>query len=97
MSHTKTPWKREIGNDCHVISGPDRRPVCTVHDPNDGTFIVQAVNSHEALKEALEFVLSKFDTHSDADAGCLAANDEDHAIWAKLTAALALVAAKGKP
>jgi len=53
--HTKTPWKREIGNECHIISGPDRRPIGTIHNPDDGTHIVTCVNGFDELVRALEY------------------------------------------
>ena len=61
MSHTPTPWKRGQEGNLRIYGpdgqGEDSGLVLTVHRARDMGFVLCAVNSHQAMKEALESCL----------------------------------------
>jgi hypothetical protein len=62
MEHTPTPWKATENilriYTIHTRDVPSRdNQVACVNQPSDAAFIVQAVNSHEALVSALQLAL----------------------------------------
>lgn len=44
---------------------------------------------HARLREAIEFAMTDYTSHSDDDIACLEVSDRDHQVWAKFKAALA--------
>jgi len=82
MEHVETPWTTSIaGNGFQsLIYGENDQTGETIAvvytDQVDAEFIVKAVNSHDELVEALQFVLDKFNEFEDKY--CLLAGKETY-------------------
>lgn len=51
--------------------------------------ILELELDHARLREAIEFAMTDYTSHSDDDIACLEVSDRDHQVWAKFKAALA--------
>lgn len=74
IEHTPTPWNishvRTTEDTAMIVGGEGFEPIADVAEDGDAAFIVQAVNNHDALVRALEYVLG-FD-----HGNCLRASQE---------------------
>lgn len=59
--HTPTPWEDIEGEPYHGIEIIDGNGHCFMATKEDRAFIVRACNSHDALVEALEWVINRQD------------------------------------
>lgn len=55
---TARPWSLERRPNCTVMVGPDGQQISFAEDNDNSALVVRAVNSHDALVEALEKIES---------------------------------------
>jgi len=57
MSHSPIPWKADGYHGLQTISDANGREVCGRCSKSDAAILILAVNSHAAMREALEMAL----------------------------------------